>query len=800
MNRKLLLLFALLIVVLAIPACGSSDDSESVAVEEAAAPTEPPAATEAPTAVPPTPTPSIPLGDEYRSEEGGYAFHTIPDYEIEEFYGFVTMMGPDADPNLGPAIGFVGGLNEEESTLEQLFEQFQQEFVGDEDVQLGDAEETTIGDLPAMTADLGGNFEGETLNGRIIVALVTPTQPFTMFGAAPTESWGEFAPMFDAVLASVSFFNPAIETESVAVEVKPTTAAPEVESDTETAVAEIRQWASFAFASSEYGNPDWAASQATGAPDTLVKECADLPTAWASLDSDTAEWIELTYDIPVIPTEINIIQTHSPDQVVRVELVDMTGDYREIYTGEPANLWDECPYTLSIPVYVKYEVVGLKISIDQSIIPTTWNEIDAVELVGLAAEGTAVTLPTAESETPDADGELMVEALQGYEDMFGNLHIIGLATNRSARAVDGIEVEIDILDAVGNSLYTEMAWTSLYKIAPGETTPFRLAVYEELSGADSFSATIVGQSVAEIERADIEVRGTTLTVDDDGNVHITGEIVNNGSEPAAINGVAAATFDGAGEIVTADSSIVNIGYLEPGESGPFRVYMYGPSKGADAIVDHIVYVDAIATLPETAWALTFPEEGHIYIDRYDDVHLVGEVTNDGSEILDVRLLAAFYDADGNVLDADTFSLPLDLAPGDTLPFDIVGGWAPLEHTTGLLDRAATYTVSWDPYWTWTSSEVTVDLTTANDMQEFDKYGVTFTGQMVNSSGMAIDKSFIVFGLRDAATGKLVATGYDSNFDDIPADGVVDYWVYIDLESEYDESSLEVFVIVKGEQS
>ncbi|MEJ2746331.1 MAG: FxLYD domain-containing protein [Anaerolineae bacterium] len=445
---------------------------------------------------------------------------------------------------------------------------------------------------------------------------------------------------------------------------------------------------------------------------------------------------------------------------------------------------------------MKYEAVGLKISIDQTISP--WDEIDAVELVGFGGAGTAVTPP--KTDTPAADGELTIADLQGYEDMFGNLHIVGLLTNNSARAVDGVEVEIDVRDAAGNSLYTDLAWMSLYRIAPGETTPFRLGVYDDLTGVDSFAANIVGQSVANIERADIAVRGVVRTVDDDGNIHVTGEVVNNGSEPAAINGVAAATFDGTGTIATADSAIVNIGYLEPGESGPFRIYMYGPAKGTEDIVDHAVYVDATVTSPETAWPLTFAEGSRVYVDRYDDVHLVGEVTNAGEEILDVRLLAAFYDADGNVLDADTFSMPLDMAPGDTLPFDIVGGWAPLEHTTGLLDRAVRYTVSWDPYWTWTSSEVTVDLTTANDAQEFDNDGVTFTGQMVNSSGAAIDKAIIVAVLRDAATGELFATGYDSSFDDIPADGVTDYRIRIDLESGYDEDSLEVFFIVKGEQS
>ncbi len=801
MFRKFLLICVLLILPLALLACGGQDEREPAQAEATAVPTSLPAATKAPTAtaVPsPTPTsiPEIPLGDEYRSEDGGFAFRTIPEYEVEDFYGFVSMMGPNSDPNLGPAIALIGGLNNESTTVEQLFEDFQQEVVQGDNVQieLSDMAEITIAGLPGMVADLSGDVEGGAVNGRIVVAMVTPTQQFTMFGAAPNEEWDEFAVLFDAVLASVSFFDPVIEAELPTAEPPVIVEAPKPE----TAVTEIRQWAASAFASSEYGNPDWAAVQATGAPDTFVEECADLPSAWASYESDTVDWLELTYDTPVVPTAINIIQTHSPDQVVMVELVDTAGAYHEIYTGEPENLWEECPYTLSILVNVKYEVTGLKITIDQLISP--WNEIDAVELVGTAVGGTAATATTTELAETAPDGKLEVAAIHGYEDKYGTLYVVGLLTNHSQRGMDAVEVEIEIRDAAGASLYKDVAWTALYRIAPGETTPFQLMVYDDLTGVDSFTATVVGQSTAELNRPPVSVQGVVRSIDDNGNVHLTGQVVNNGSQPIVINGVAAATFDEAGEIVTADSAIVTTGYLEPGASGPFRVFAYGPAEGLDSIADHAIYVDALPTSPEDPWALTFSEENRVYVDRYDDVHLVGEVTNTSDKNLDIRLLAAFYDADGNVLDADTFSIPLDLAPGDTLPFDMVGGWAPLEYTRGLFARVDSYTITWDQYWTWESSEVTVDLATANDAHEFNNNRASFTGQIVNDSGTAVDKAVIIVGLRDPATGQLMATDYDSIFDDIAAGGSADYNMSIDLKSGDDFDSMEIFFIVKGEQS
>jgi hypothetical protein len=145
----------------------------------------------------------------------------------------------------------------------------------------------------------------------------------------------------------------------------------------------ISQWAISAVASSEYGASDWSAMQATGAPDT--PECGDQVTAWAAATAGTEEWIELTYATFVHPVQVNIFETYYPNQVVKVELIDSVSGYHEIYSGEPAQE-DTCPYVLSIPVEdADYVVAGIRVTIDQSSVGN-WNEIDAVELVGIPAE------------------------------------------------------------------------------------------------------------------------------------------------------------------------------------------------------------------------------------------------------------------------------------------------------------------------------------------------------------------------------------------------------------------------------
>ncbi|HOU16150.1 MAG TPA: NHL repeat-containing protein [Anaerolineae bacterium] len=140
-----------------------------------------------------------------------------------------------------------------------------------------------------------------------------------------------------------------------------------------------RQWAIAASASSAYSDPDHSARQATGKPDTLV--CGDAPSAWSPAEADGVAWLELSFDVPTVPTLINIIQTNNPSQIVKVELIDFTAEYHEIYTARPYAA-SQCPYTLSIPVEVDYQIGGLRITVNHSVLKAGRAAIDAVEVIG----------------------------------------------------------------------------------------------------------------------------------------------------------------------------------------------------------------------------------------------------------------------------------------------------------------------------------------------------------------------------------------------------------------------------------
>lgn len=166
------------------------------------------------------------------------------------------------------------------------------------------------------------------------------------------------------------------------------------------ASAELRQWASSAAGTSQFGTTNWSFQQATGAPDT--DGCGDRGTAWASSNSRGSDILALEFTEAVIPTQVNIYQTYNPGSIIQVELINTeTSEIIRIPNSADAPGNTPCPgiFTLNVSE-IDSLVNGVIIYLDQTI-GGNWNEIDAVELVGMpiSADHSTVTAESAEEKT-----------------------------------------------------------------------------------------------------------------------------------------------------------------------------------------------------------------------------------------------------------------------------------------------------------------------------------------------------------------------------------------------------------------
>ncbi|MCC7360498.1 MAG: hypothetical protein IT317_13530 [Anaerolineales bacterium] len=372
--RNTHLLSGLLAAALALAACGGGAAPTATSAPQATATT---AATKAPTAVPPTATkaptntpeptatalPEIELGDEQLNDPGGFAFQVVEGYAVDAADGLVNMSAPEADPDTGPTLLLIGGPNTKAHTFDSLFEAYSGSF---SDVERTDTEDRAIGEADAQAADYTATVGGKELAGRFAFALTEDeAQLFVLIGAAPAAEWETFERVYEAVLETVRLYEP----------VRPGTV--------------LRQWASSAQASSSFGSSSWTPDKAQGEPN--VATCSDNSEAWASASSSGVDWLEVYYSTPVVPTEINIYESYNPGQVVAVELIGADGSEETVYSSDPQKI-ETCPAVLSIAVETELEIVGVRVHVDQSVLKT-WNEIDAVELVGVSyAESSGETL------------------------------------------------------------------------------------------------------------------------------------------------------------------------------------------------------------------------------------------------------------------------------------------------------------------------------------------------------------------------------------------------------------------------
>jgi beta-lactamase regulating signal transducer with metallopeptidase domain/biopolymer transport protein ExbD len=146
----------------------------------------------------------------------------------------------------------------------------------------------------------------------------------------------------------------------------------------------------------ESSTPGWHPAQATGVPN--VKQAGDNPKAWASATPDgQQEWLELTFDPPVLASSMSIYESYNPGAITEVQIEEVApianalppgeGGFRTLMKG--SQLYKQGRNGLGITmVNVKTNIRPIRrvrLLID-SPAHQGWNEIDAVGLLSTTGE------------------------------------------------------------------------------------------------------------------------------------------------------------------------------------------------------------------------------------------------------------------------------------------------------------------------------------------------------------------------------------------------------------------------------
>ena len=143
-------------------------------------------------------------------------------------------------------------------------------------------------------------------------ALPTIQAQFTDIGPTLEAALTEAGPPLEALQTQAGQALPSLEAQLTEIAGTPAPGAATAGSGDAS-----HQWAASATASSQFGDPDWSAQQAAGAPNTSA--CGDNNTAWASANPNGVDSLQLTYAVPVTPKQIEIHETYNPSAVVSNE-------------------------------------------------------------------------------------------------------------------------------------------------------------------------------------------------------------------------------------------------------------------------------------------------------------------------------------------------------------------------------------------------------------------------------------------------------------------------------------------------
>jgi len=144
------------------------------------------------------------------------------------------------------------------------------------------------------------------------------------------------------------------------------------------------QWAATVTASSEYQTRgDYSASRAAGPPD--VTRYGDSRLAWASRTADgQEEWLEATFARPVLATAVRVRQVYNVGAISRVEVIGPTGAGTTVFSGVDTRDYPASQIAWFVVRFAKtpQPVQRVRVTLDSPRV-RGWNEIDAIQLVGV---------------------------------------------------------------------------------------------------------------------------------------------------------------------------------------------------------------------------------------------------------------------------------------------------------------------------------------------------------------------------------------------------------------------------------
>ncbi|MFB3889099.1 MAG: FxLYD domain-containing protein [Candidatus Bathyarchaeia archaeon] len=190
---------------------------------------------------------------------------------------------------------------------------------------------------------------------------------------------------------------------------------------------------------------------------------------------------------------------------------------------------------------------------------------------------------------PSTEAALNVAILshQGYVGSTGSYYIVGEVQNVGNQAYKYVEVIATFYNTNGSVVGTEFTYIELYVLHPSAKSPFKILFLEKnvVPLIDHYSLS-VSYDPATARPGNLKILSNTSYVGQTGNLHVVGEIQNNGNNTANYVEVFATFYDTAGNVVAEESTFSNPSTLSAGQKAPFDILFV--EKARVPLIDHYV--------------------------------------------------------------------------------------------------------------------------------------------------------------------------------------------------------------------
>jgi hypothetical protein len=171
---------------------------------------------------------------------------------------------------------------------------------------------------------------------------------------------------------------------------------------------------------------------------------------------------------------------------------------------------------------------------------------------------------------------IQITSTSSYTDEFGNFHIIGEINNTSTKPQTNIVVTAILSNTSTNVIVGNYsAFSSIETLRSGELSPFDIVIQnpQQILGTFNFMEFSTTSQPASAEKpANLVLNGSSSFVDNVGNPHIIGNIINQGQSPEQLLNLAITFYDNSSlGVVGTQSFELNVGSLTNNQMAPFDI-------------------------------------------------------------------------------------------------------------------------------------------------------------------------------------------------------------------------------------